>query len=187
MTGKKWNESIKTAIAIGKAASILKTVECEISIRSTARVHAYVPLTWIVYNSKTDNINQLAVKLSGLYASGSTPEGLCFAALQKSIQAESKNKQSYFINFSDGVPAFTSHGFHYGGAIACEQTRSQIQKMTASGIEILSYFIDNEVYNSNSFQCLNFKRMYGQNAKFINVNEIGRLASTINELLQRSE
>jgi hypothetical protein len=187
MSGTKWNESIKTAIAIGKAASILKTVECEISIRTTARVYAHVPLTWIVYNSKTDNINQLAVKLSGLYASGSTPEGLCFAALQKSIQAESKNKQSYFINFSDGVPAFTSPGFHYGGVSACEQTRSQIQKMTASGIEILSYFIDSNVYNSNSFQCMNFKRMYGQNAKFINVNEISRLASTINELLQRSE
>jgi hypothetical protein len=188
MSGSKWKEAIKAAIAIGKAASILKTVECEISIRSTSFIDRYVPLSWIVYNSKTDNINQLAIKLSGLQPSGSTPEGLCFAALQKTIQTQSKDKQSYFINFSDGMPVFHSSGFSYGGDFACDQTRNQIQKMTASGIEILSYFIDNSsVYDSNNHQCINFKRMYGQNAKFINVSEIGKLASTINELLQRSE
>lgn len=188
MSGSKWKEAIKAAIAIGKAASILKTVECEISIRSTSLINRYVPLSWIVYNSKTDNINQLAIKLSGLQPSGSTPEGLCFAALQKSIQTQSKDKQSYFINFSDGMPVFHSSGFSYGGDFACDQTRNQIQKMTASGIEILSYFIDNSnVYDSSKHQCINFKRMYGQNAKFINVSEIGKLASTINELLQRGE
>jgi len=188
MTGSKWKEAIKAAIAIGKAASILKTVECEISIRAISLINRYIPLSWIVYNSKTDNINQLATKLSGLQPSGSTPEGLCFAALQKSIQTQSKDKQSYFINFSDGMPVFHSSGFSYGGDFACDQTRNQVQKMTASGIEILSYFIDNSsVYDSSKHQCINFKRMYGQNAKFINVSEISKLASTINELLQRSE
>tara|TARA_R110002167_G_scaffold108439_1_gene276911 strand:- start:233 stop:583 length:351 start_codon:yes stop_codon:yes gene_type:complete len=104
-------------------------------------------------------------------ACGTTPEGLCFAAIMKEIVKDSRGKDSYFVNMCDGMPWFNG----YGGEAALDHTRRQVVKMRKEGIKVISYFIGQKRYGGEEFQ-----RMYGKDSQFINTNNLVSLAKTMN-------
>ena len=111
---------------------------------------------------------------------GTTPEGLCFEAIQKVIADGGNGVDSYFINFSDGAPYFTNKTIEYYGDSAVKHTKKQIDNMRSRGIKILSYFITGEGGFRGRDDSSNFKTMYGKDAESINTNQITQLAKSIN-------
>jgi len=67
-------------------------------------------LVWVVYDSKRDPISVVRTKFQGLYPGGSTPEGLCYDAIMKTVIDNAKGTDAFFVNISDGEPAF--NGYH---------------------------------------------------------------------------
>ena len=114
-----------------------------------------------------------------LQSSGTTPEGLCFEAVMKSIINDSKGKDSYFVNYSDGMPMFGNNDIEYYYAGAIRHTKSQVDSMRRNGIKILSYFISGG-YESER-ESADFKSMYGSDAQYINVQNVSAVARTINK------
>jgi len=180
MSGKKWNKTMIAVVAICKAASMVSNLDVSVDFRMTTDNNSgyNVPLVVIAYDSRKDKFEKVRRLFQYIGCPGITPEGLCFEAISKYIK-EDKNTDQYFINFSDGAPFFTtSDGMRYEGSPAVEHTRKQVEKMREKGIKILSYFIKDD--SDCTFG--DFKRMYGRDAKDIDVNEIVPLAKTLNSM-----
>ena len=179
MNGSKWNNAQIGAIAIAKAASMVQNLDVVISYRSTEAIGGkYLPAIFIAYDSTKDKINKITKLFKHINCPGTTPEGLCFEAIQKMISNSTSDTDSYFINFSDGAPYFSNKTIEYYGPTAAAHTKKQVDNMRARGIKILSYFISgNTVYDNNN---TSFKSMYGKDAQQINTNQITQLARSIN-------
>ena len=182
MSGDKFKKSIKTAIAIAKACSLIENMDCVISLRAGSYLEGMMKNAWsyddkpvmlIAYDSRRHGVSQLRL-FSHLKVSGCTPEGLCFDAIMKEIIDASRGKDAYFLNFSDGMPYFDG----YGGGRAVRHTRRQVKKMKKEGIKVLSYYISS--YGSSDRENSNFKRMYGSDAECINTDNISAVARTMN-------
>ena len=78
-----------------------------------------------------------------------TTEGLCFETLMKSIIGDSKGKDSYFINYSDGMPMFNNDELEYYNDEAVNHTRAFVKTMMKNGIKVLSYFISDGYDDEN--------------------------------------
>jgi len=175
MGGSKMRDSVKTATAIAKACSMIQNLDCVISYRAGAYFEGnHAPVMLIAYDSRRHSIQHLKTMMPYVCTSGSTPEGLCFHAIMKEIIDSSRGKDAYFINFSDGQPYYDS----YAGDHAKKHTRSQVNKMKMEGIKVISYFIHGG-YMSEWDQKA-FNTMYGKDAAFIDVNQIGAVARTMN-------
>jgi hypothetical protein len=125
--------------------------------------------------------------MSKLTVTNTTPEGLCFEAIMKQLIPTTNDTDSYFLNFSDGQPTYSINSggdeIHYGGNAAAEHTNRQVKKMMANGINILSYFITEYGGNfehTSDWQV--FKKCYGKDAKYVNVENMFEVAKTMNEL-----
>ena len=176
MSGDKWQRSLTVAVALAKAAETIKNLRVEVAIRAGGEgSYAYV---CICYDSAVDKFAKVRSLFPYLRPGSSTPEGLCFEALMKHLLAD-QNEHRYFVNFSDGEPAFTN----YHGEVAVKHTREQVNKMRSEGIKVLSYFIeDNRGYNSYGYGTQNFKGMYGKSSLFIDVAQICAVVKTLNDM-----
>ena len=180
MGGKKWYKSITSAVAIAKAASMVGNLNITISFRSTEQQgKKLLPAIVIAYDSTKDKFSKIQRLFKHIDCPGTTPEGLCFEAIQKEIVGSSNNLDSYFINFSDGEPYFENKDITYWGQEATAHTAKQVKGFREKGIKVLSYFItgsdDNETSN-------NFKTMYGPDATNVNVKNLSQLAKTLNKM-----
>ena len=72
----------------------------------------------------------------------------------------------------------------YKGEAAILDTARVIKNIKKGGVNILSYFIQDE-YNEKASN--NFKQMYGKDASFININNINEITKTLNQLLLKKE
>ena len=178
MSGEKWNKSQKSAIAIAKAASMIQNLDVVISYRSTEQVgNKNTPAIFIAYDSRKDKITKITKLFGYIGCPGTTPEGLCFEAIQKEIVDGNNGVDSYFINFSDGEPYFENRDINYYGTTASQHTKKQIDDMTSRGIKVLSYFISGQ-YSSDME---NFKKMYGKDAENVNVTKLNELTKSLNK------
>ena len=176
MSGSPWASTIQSAVAIAKAASMISSIHCQISLRGVYNGSAAV---WVAYDSEKISIETFARNIAPhLYpGAGGTPEGLCYEALMKDILKFSRGKKSYFINLSDGAP---NMGHFNGQREVLEYTKRQVDVMRRNGINILSFLIDEYGYGSSDFQS-----MYGKDGVTIDVKSVAALAKTINKMLQR--
>jgi nitric oxide reductase activation protein len=93
-----------------------------------------------------------------------------------------RNVDGIFINISDGEPAFGGRGIHYGGNIALEHTRTQVERFRNAGYKILSYFVCTDNYwNARVKQ--DFIHMYGKDSRFIDPVNLNDLAKSLNSTL----
>ena len=93
---------------------------------------------------------------------------------------------SYFLNFSDGMPMYSNKEVYYNGEEARLHTRDMVNKMRKMGINILSYFISSRWSDGGDDTNLNrFKQMYGSDASQIDILSIPAVARTMNELFLR--
>ena len=187
MGGTKWLNTQTCVAAIAKACSMINNVDLVISYRSTqssgsnyrSRGSKNYPLMLIAYDSRVDKISKLTNMFHLLHPSGTTPEGLCFEAVMKEIEPSSKDKDSYFLNFSDGMPMFGNDDVDYHHDTAIDHTNKMVKMIRDKGVKILSYFIGDEYDMERSTRT--FKRMYGNDAEFIDVTSVLPVAKTMNK------
>jgi len=178
MSGDKWFQSQTSAIAIAKAASMVQNLDVVISYRSTEQIGSEnLPAIFIAYDSRKDKITKITKQFQYINCPGTTPEGLCFEAIEKLITDGNNGIDSYFINFSDGEPYFENADINYYGLSAQQHTRKQVDSMASRGIKILSFFITGN-YSSD---IENFKKMYGNTAENINVTKLTDLTRSLNK------
>ena len=185
MSGDKWKNTMTAVVAICKAASMISGLDVVVSFRTTyhgagGRSYNGQPLVAIGYDSRVDKFRKIELLWPNLYAGGTTPEGLCFEAIMKDFVPSTSNRDSYFLNFSDGMPMFGGDGFDYYGEEALQHTKRQVKEILKKGIKVMSYFIGGEYESDRNGN--DFKTMYGKDAEFVDVTKVSSLAKTMNDL-----
>ena len=188
MSGDKWNNTMTSVVAICKAVSMIQNVDVVVSIRSTqnssstyrSRRDSEHPIILIAYDSRVDNFNKVKSLFPYIRCSGTTPEGLCFEAVMNEIIPSSTNRESYFLNFSDGMPMFGNEDVEYYHDTAINHTKKMIEEIKNRGIKVLSYFIGDSSYGQGD-SMRDFKRMYGRDSEFIDVTSVLPVAKTMNK------
>jgi len=176
MNGNRFFNCQTAVVAIAKAASMIDNLDIQVSYRTTT--DSSKPIILIAYDSRVDSFNKITTLFKHITCSALTPEGLTFEAIQNEIVAASGDKESYFINFSDGMPYAEPKGYNYWGPTAISHTRTQIENMRKKGVKVLSYFIG----NSNGIANDDFTKMYGRSATGIDVTSLIPLAKTLNKM-----
>ena len=188
MGGYKWTNTMTSISAIAKACSMINNVDLVISFRSTQstsgnhysrRGDKSFPLMLVAYDSRVDKINKIKNLFKLLHPSGTTPEGLCFEAIMKEIEPASKDKDSYFLNFSDGMPMFGNDDIDYHNDTAIDHTKKMVKMIRERGVKVLSYFIGDDYDMERSTST--FTKMYGKDAQFVNVTSVLSIAKTMNK------
>lgn len=188
MSGDKLRKAITSTVAIVKACEMARNINVQVSIRSTDSGYRSLPYIAVVYDSRKSNFRRFCKYMSILRANNTTPEGLCFEAIQKQLIPSTNDTDSYFLNFSDGEPCYSINNggddIHYRGDAAAKHTRKQVKKMQEAGINTLSYFIsdysDARIKETSSWRL--FEQCYGKGAKAVNVENMFEVAKTMNEL-----
>jgi hypothetical protein len=188
MSGEKIRKAITSTVAIVKACEMARNINVQVSIRSTDTGGRSLPYVVMVHDSRRDTFKQFCNYMSSMDCTNTTPEGLCFEAIMKQLIPSTNDTDSYFLNFSDGQPTYSiSQGddhINYSGYTAAEHTRKQVKKMQNTGMNILSYFITD--YSKDRFESSHdweiFKKCYGNDAKYVNVENMFEVAKTMNEL-----
>lgn len=184
MDGAKWFTTQKSTVAIAKAASMVSNLHVQISYRTTTHATGtHLPIVIVAYDSRVDSFNKVKQLFKWMEPHGTTPEGLCFEAIENLIVGGGKSHDSYFINYSDGAPGFHGSGVAYGGDHAYKHTREQVNKMSRRGIKIMSYYIGGG-WSGNLEQ---FREMYGNAATAIDVESLIPLAKTLNRMFSTKE
>ena len=187
MSGTKWEAAMKTSVAIAKAASMVSSLDCIISVRGSFGDWGHqCPLMWVVYDSRKDTFASARNKFKMVQPAGGTPEGLCYQAVMTDIVKSANGKEAFFINICDGEPGYSDKSLSYGGEYAIQHTAAQVKKMNAAGIKTLGYFVcdsNKESYMNRSKD--QFRRMYGTSSEFIDTNNLTQLSHSLNKLFIR--
>ena len=182
MGGDKWKNTMTAVVAICKAASMISGLDVVVSFRTTHYTNREgQPLVAIGFDSRVDKFRKIENLWPSLHPGGTTPEGLCFEAIMKDFVGGTNNRDSYFLNFSDGQPMFSDNGFEYYGDQALQHTRKQVKEIIKKGISVMSYFVGDSQYD-RSRNMDDFKTMYGKDAEFVDVTKVSSLAKTMNNL-----
>ena len=184
MSGTPWNKAMTSCVAMIKACDMAGNIDVVVSIRTTHSGGRYgrggsdVPLIMVCYDSRTDKLQKVKTLFPALNVAGTTPEGLCFEAIQKDLIPGNSNQDSYFVNYSDGQPYYGNNEINYSGRDAENHTRKQCDKMRQMGISVLSYFINDYDYRDDKSS---FTNMYGKDAEFISPTNMMQVAKTMNK------
>ena len=184
MSGDKFEKALTSVVAITKALDMIQGVDVVVSFRTTQNVSSSgrygndKPLILIAYDSRKDNFVKVRTLFRYLSVNGTTPEGLTFEAIMDDLIPASNERDSFFINFSDGMPMYGNDGISYHGDSALNHTKGMVKKMRNKGIKVLSYFIGSS-YESKSTMS-SFKTMYGRDSQFVNVTSVMEVAKTMN-------
>ena len=184
MSGDKWDNTIKSTVAICKAASMIEGLTVEVSVRYTtynrqSRRSDEMPAILMAYDSRKNKMAHVKKYFKYLRTSGTTPEGLCYQAIMNKISDGSNDKESYFLNFSDGMPMFSNGTIRYYNEQAVKHTKKMMKEIRGKGVKVLSYFIGGNYERTSNQEA--FKSMYGSDAKFIDVTSVGAVAKTMNK------
>jgi len=183
MSGSRWQNALTAATAIAKAASMTTNMDVVISFRSVHYSTNQIcqPLMVVGYDSRKDKFSKITSLFQYITVNATTPAGLCFEAIMKDItEMGDANTDKYFINFSDGDPYFETTGFTYCGQKADTHVRSQVKKMKAAGVKVLSYYIDGTSLNEEQRRSFDYK--YGKDTTaYVSVTDIVPLTKTLNK------
>ena len=186
MSGDKWTNTMTSVVAICKAASMIQNVDVVVSIRSThdtggrGRRSGDKPLILIAYDSRDDKFIKVKNLFAHIRVAGTTPEGLCYEAIMEEIIPTTKDRDSYFLNFSDGMPMFSNDTISYYSSDAIRHTKKMIEEIKHRDIKVLSYFIGDSEWMRDS-TVKDFKTMYGKDSEFIDVTSVMAVSKTMNK------
>jgi hypothetical protein len=200
MKGNKWARTMTAVVAICKATSMIDNIETSVSFRTTTMsVNSgptqNLPYIILAYDSSKDKFAKVANLFPYLQPAGYTPEGLAYEAVIANITKPNPDSVHYFINFSDGEPCLTCNSsnaviLHYNGMAAAIHTQKQVNKIRMSGYDIISYFIKDthiDEFDEPTAIRKQFKKMYGENASFINIENIVEIAKSLNGLFLKKD
>lgn len=181
MHGSKWRETVQMTSAIVKAATYVQNLRVQVSLRTTTGNRGNskdTPVLIWLYDSKINDLKHFLDTMPAMEPSATTPEGLCFDALQRQnmLMPSSSECTSYFLNISDGYPGMGG----WGGSQAIDYTRKMVQKMRNDlGINILSFYVD-EGFNKTTEPSDLFKQMYGKDSRKVSANNVTQIARELN-------
>ena len=184
MSGRKWNKAMTSAVAMIKACDMAGNIDVVVTTRTTNYGQGGgqgTPMIVVCYDSRVDKLIKVKNLFPALGVSGTTPEGLCFEAIEKDLIPGNSNQDSYFINFSDGQPWYSNSEIEYSGDRAEKHTKKMCDGMRAKGISVLSYFISDQDVSDDDYDVKAFKRMYGKDAEFITPTNMMAVAKTMNK------
>ena len=184
MSGTKWNKAMTSAVAMIKACDMAGNIDVVVTTRTTnygTGGGQGTPMIVVCYDSRVDKLIKVKNLFTALGVSGTTPEGLCFEAIEKDLIPGNSNQDSYFINFSDGQPWYSNSEIEYSGDRAEKHTKKMCDGMRAKGISVLSYFISNYDLCDDDYDVKAFKRMYGKDAEFVNATNMMAVAKSMNK------
>ena len=176
MNGKRFENAIKSAVAVAQAASMTTGIRVQISLRgTTGNYNSSKSTTLYAYDSAHDKMSKIKTLFPWLKTFGMTPEGIAFESIYRDIKKDAKGDECIFINYSDGMPGGVDGVSYYWDGV--EYTRRVVNKMREIGIHIISYFIDGD---SQSYSADSFRRMYGQEAEFIDPTSLTKVSRSLN-------
>ena len=184
MSGDKWNKAMTSAVAMIKACDMAGNIDVVVTTRTTnygTGGGQGTPMIVVCYDSRVDKLIKVKNLFTALGVSGTTPEGLCFEAIEKDLIPGNSNQDSYFINFSDGQPYFDNGDIYYSGDRAQRHTKKMCDGMRAIGISVLSYFISDYDLSDDDYDVKAFKSMYGKDAEFITPTNMMAVAKSMNK------
>ena len=184
MSGTKWNKAMTSAVAMIKACDMAGNIDVVVTTRTTnygTGGGQGTPMIVVCYDSRVDKLIKVKNLFTALGVSGTTPEGLCFEAIEKDLIPGNSNQDSYFINFSDGQPWYSNSEIEYSGDRAEKHTKKMCDGMRAKGISVLSYFISSYDLSDDDYDVKAFKRMYGKDAEFVNATNMMAVAKSMNK------
>ncbi len=185
MSGNKWRQTMISTIAIVKAVDMISNVDVQVSFRSTHDGNhrrsrsTCSPLILVAYDSRVDKFSKVKKMFPSIYPGGTTPEGLCFEAILKDLVPTSNNRDSYFLNLSDGMPMFSNDTINYYHKDALNHTKNMVNEIRKQGIKIMSYFVSDSNYGRED-NIKDFKTMYGKDAEMIDINSVLQVSKTMN-------
>jgi nitric oxide reductase activation protein len=183
MGGGKWTRTMKSVVAMTKAIDMIEGVDVVVSFRSTqhssGRGRKDNPLMLIAYDSRKDGLVKVKTLFKYLRPAGTTPEGLCYEAIMDEMVEGMKDRESYFLNFSDGMPMFGNDDVDYHHNTALNHTEKMVKEIRNRGIKVLSYYIGDS-YDTNR-NMSEFKRMYGKDSQFVDVTSVTAVSRTMNK------
>ena len=187
MSGDKWTKTMTSVVAMAKAVDMINNVDLVITFRTTqSGNHSYrsrrdnsYPLLLVAYDSRKDSFIKVRTLFKYLRACGTTPEGLCYEAIMNDMIPSERDKESYFLNFSDGMPMFGNNDIDYHNDKAINHTSKMVKEIRNRGIKVLSYFIGGDWERQDSSSA--FNRMYGSDAQFIDVTSVMSVSKTMNK------
>jgi len=183
MSGGKWDKTMKSVTAMVKAIDMIEGVDVVVSFRSTqysyGRNTEDYPIILIAYDSRVDSLIKVKTLWKSINVAGTTPEGLCYEAVMDEMISGGRDRESYFLNFSDGMPMFSNDevDYHYDRAI--NHTKLMVKKIRERGIKVLSYFIGDG--NGEDRYMEDFKRMYGKDSQFVDVTNVTAVSRSMNK------
>jgi len=188
MGGSKWDNTMKSVVAMTKAIDMINNVDVVVSFRTTQtsrngrtrRGDNTKPLILIAYDSRKDSFVKVKTLFKYLTVAGTTPEGLCYEAIMNDIVPTTNDKDSYFLNFSDGMPMFGNGDVDYHGDVALNHTKKMVKEIRNRGIKVLSYFVSDSDWNRDS-ESRAFKTMYGKDAEYIDITSVMSVSKTMNK------
>jgi hypothetical protein len=185
MNGSKWTRTMKSVTAMVKAIDMIEGVDVVVSFRSTqdsqsgrSRNSGYYPIMLIAYDSRKDSLVKVKTLWKYIRCNGTTPEGLCYEAIMDEMVEGMENRESYFLNFSDGMPMFGNDDVDYHHTEALDHTRKMVKEIRSRGIKVLSYYIGDS-YGGDRYMG-DFKRMYGKDSEFVDVTSVTAVSRTMN-------
>jgi hypothetical protein len=177
MTGPKFHEALRSAVAIAQAASMTTGIRVQISFRGTSQDDISTIL--YAYDSYTDKPSKIRNLFPYITTFGTTPEGIAFSTMINKLKQDAGSDECIFINYSDGMPSQANGTpYSYDGI---EFTKKIVGKMQQQGIHIISMFIDRYSNTSDSRIVKQFKHMYGKESKFVDTSNMIQIASIMNE------
>ena len=100
MSGDKWNKAMTSAVAMIKACDMAGNIDVVVTTRTTnygrGNSGQGVPMIVVCYDSRVDKLIKVKNLFPALGVSGTTPEGLCFEAIEKDLIPGNSNQDSYF-------------------------------------------------------------------------------------------
>lgn len=191
MAGAKWAKTLTGVVAICKAASMISNIKVSVSFRTTMMtVAGEIPYVVMAYDSTKDSITKVITQFKYLSPNNTTPEGLAFEAILTNLTQARAGEDRYFLNFSDGQPCFqgkVENRVLYIGEPAVEHTRLQVSDIRRLGYTVLSYFIDVDGHAEGTETLkADFKKMYGKDASFVDVNNVVKIANTMNAMFLKN-
>jgi len=178
MGGDKWSKTITNVVALCKAVDMIQNLSIQVTFRCTSNNEK--PYVVMAYDSKVDKFTKVKQMFPGLQPNGTTPEGLCFEAIQKEFIPSNNDMDSYFLNISDGQPYFPTTGFNYWGEPAIKHTKKMVKHIESMGIKTLSYYVKSGY--SDGATARDFKEMYGKGASVIDITNVSQITKTMNDL-----
>jgi len=184
MGGSKWTRTMKSVVAMTKAIDMIEGVDVVVSFRSTqhatsGRGRQDNPIMLIAYDSRKDSLIKVKTLFKYLRPNGTTPEGLCYEAIMDEMVEGMKDRESYFLNFSDGMPMFGNDEVDYHHNTALNHTKKMVKEIRNRGIKVVSYYIGDS-YDTNR-NMGEFKTMYGKDSQFVDVTSVTAVSRTMNK------